>query len=90
MAQFVTHPAPAVRTRHRRGLDPSPLPGVLATHHDKLRLAIDYVSPKDLKPPRRALKTYGKNAKERLKRSIEEFGCITAMSRNARSGESVV
>ena len=83
MTALTTSPRREVRTRAREQLANTPLPGVLAAHHDKLRLAIDYVSPKDLKPPRRALKTYAKKAKERLKRSIEEFGFITAMAVDA-------
>ena len=66
-----------VRTRIRRRFADESLPAFAVVKPDELRLAIKYVSPGELKPPRRALRNYSKVAKQRLKRSIEQFGFIS-------------
>jgi DNA modification methylase len=77
--------SPAVRVRAR--LASSSLP--TAFDPSELRLAITYVAPAELKPPRRALRNYSKLAKERLKRSIRDFGFLIAVVTDT-SGRIVV
>jgi len=78
MSNIITSPAASVRTRSRKravNLGPYPTP----FNPEDLRLSIEYRPPADLKPPRRALRTDSKRAKERIKHSIRDFGFLIAV-----------
>ena len=71
--------SPAGVRKRKRVLDESPLPSLTIVDLQQLRLGIQYRSPSDLKPPRRALRKYSKRAQARMKRALTEFGFLIAV-----------
>jgi len=79
-------PAGSCGVRVRNRVSAKPLPTPLPFDPKRLRLGIKYVTPSDLKAPRRALRRYEKRAMQRMKKSINDFGFIVALvvDRNGR------
>ncbi|HXH52809.1 MAG TPA: DNA methyltransferase [Sphingomicrobium sp.] len=86
MTNIVETPAArqgGVRSR-RRIADNQSLPTAFVFDPADLRLFIKYVSPSDLKPPRRAVRKYSKRAMQRMQRAISEFGFIVPIIADAK------